>query len=158
LIHNACDALTAIPLGVAFILRSVRGEKIVGLAVVFAILVSAMVALNETIMRFVHPEQLSHLRAFAAAGVIGFLGNEVAAQVRLAAGRRLASAAMIAEGKHALTDGFVSLGWSSARSWSRSVCKSLTRSLPRDHADHPSHHLGVLARGSPRRNRPRVCR
>jgi cation diffusion facilitator family transporter len=110
LIHNAGDALTAIPLGVAFFLRSVRGEKIAGLAVVFAIFVSAMVALYETIMRFVHPEQLSHLWALAAAGVIGFLGNEVAAQVRLAAGRRLASAAMIADGKHARTDGFVSLG------------------------------------------------
>jgi cation diffusion facilitator family transporter len=110
LIHNAGDALTAIPLGVAFFLRSVRAEKIAGLAVVFAIFISAMVALYETIMRFVHPEQISHLWALAAAGVIGFLGNEVAAQVRLGAGRRLASAAMIADGKHARTDGFVSLG------------------------------------------------
>ena len=110
LIHNAGDALTAIPLGIAFFLRSVRGEKIAGLAVVFAIFVSAMVALYETIMRFIHPEQISHLWALAAAGVIGFLGNELAAQVRLSAGRRLASAAMIADGKHARTDGFVSLG------------------------------------------------
>ena len=110
LIHNAGDALTAIPLGIAFFLRSVRGEKIAGLAVVFAIFVSAMVALYETIMRFLHPEQISHLWALAAAGVIGFLGNELAAQVRLGAGRRLASAAMIADGRHARTDGFVSLG------------------------------------------------
>jgi hypothetical protein len=88
----------------------VQGEKIAGLAVVFAIFISAMVALYETIMRFVHPEQLSHLSALAAAGVIGFLGNELAAQVRLGAGRRLPSAAMIADGKHARTDGFVSLG------------------------------------------------
>ena len=110
LIHNAGDALTAIPLGIAFFLRSVRGEKIAGLAVVFAIFVSAMVALFETIMRFLHPEQISHLWALAAAGVIGFLGNELAAQVRLGAGRRLASAAMIADGRHARTDGFVSLG------------------------------------------------
>ena len=110
LIHNAGDALTAIPLGIAFFLRSVRGEKIAGLAVVLAIFVSAMVALYETIMRFLHPEQISHLWALAAAGVIGFLGNELAAQVRLGAGRRLASAAMIADGRHARTDGFVSLG------------------------------------------------
>ena len=110
LIHNAGDALTAIPLGIAFFLRSVRGEKIAGLAVVFAIFVSAMVALYETIMRFLHPEQISHLWALAAAGVIGFLGNELAAQVRLGAGRRLAAAAMIADGRHARTDGFVSLG------------------------------------------------
>jgi cation diffusion facilitator family transporter len=110
LIHNAGDALTAIPLGIAFFLRSVRGERIAGLAVVLAIFVSAMVALYETIMRFIHPEHISHLWALAAAGVIGFLGNELAAQVRLSAGRRLASAAMIADGKHARTDGFVSLG------------------------------------------------
>ena len=92
LIHNAGDALTAIPLGIAFSLRSVRGEKVAGLAVVLAIFVSAMVALSETIMRLVHPEQIAHLWALAAAGVIGFLGNELAAQVRLSAGRRLASA------------------------------------------------------------------
>jgi cation diffusion facilitator family transporter len=110
LIHNAGDALTAIPLGIAFFLRSVRGEKIAGLAVVLAIFVSAMVALYETIMRFIHPQQISHLWALAAAGVIGFLGNEIAAQVRLSAGGRLASAAMVADGKHARTDGFVSLG------------------------------------------------
>jgi cation diffusion facilitator family transporter len=110
LIHNAGDALTAMPLGIAFFLRSVRGETIAGLAVVFLIFVSAMVALYETIMRFVHPQQITHLWALAAAGVIGFLGNEFAARVRLVAGRRLASAAMIADGKHARTDGFVSLG------------------------------------------------
>ena len=109
LIHNAGDALTAIPLGIAFFLRSVRGERIAGLAVVLAIFVSAMVALTRR-SRFIHPEQISHLWALAAAGVIGFLGNELAAQVRLSAGRRLASAAMIADGKHARIDGFVSLG------------------------------------------------
>jgi Co/Zn/Cd efflux system component len=69
LIHNAGDALTAIPLGIAFFLRSVRGEKIAGLAVVSAIFVSAMVALYETIMRFIHPEQITHLWALAARGV-----------------------------------------------------------------------------------------
>jgi len=110
LIHNFGDALTAIPLGIAFFLRSVRGERFAGLAVVLAIFVSAMVALYETVMRFIHPQHLTHLWALAAAGVIGFVGNELAAQVRLSAGRRLASAAMVADGKHARIDGFVSLG------------------------------------------------
>jgi len=110
LIHNFGDALTAVPLGIAFFLRSVRGERLAGLAVVLAIFVSACVALYETVQRFVHPQHLDHLWALAAAGAIGFLGNEVAAQVRLAAGRRLASAAMVADGNHARIDGFVSLG------------------------------------------------
>jgi divalent metal cation (Fe/Co/Zn/Cd) transporter len=110
LIHNFGDALTAIPLGIAFYLRSVRGERLAGVAVVLAIFVSACVALYATIMRFIHPQHLTHLWALAAAGVIGFLGNELAAQVRLRAGRRLASAAMVADGNHARIDGFVSLG------------------------------------------------
>ncbi len=110
LIHNYGDALTAVPLGVAFVLRSFRGEKIAGLFVVFAIFVSACVALYETILRFVHPQTLSHLWVLAAAGIIGFGGNEIAAQVRLHAGRRLSSPALIADGNHARIDGFVSLG------------------------------------------------
>lgn len=110
LIHNYGDALTAVPLGVAFFLRSFRGEKIAGLFVVLAIFVSACVALYETIQRFIHPQTLSHLWILAAAGVIGFIGNEVAAQVRLQAGRRLSSPALIADGNHARIDGFVSLG------------------------------------------------
>jgi divalent metal cation (Fe/Co/Zn/Cd) transporter len=110
LIHNFGDALTAIPLGIAFFLRSFRGEKLAGLAVVLAIFISACVALYETIQRFIHPQRLSHLWVLAAAGVIGFLGNEIAAQVRLRAGRRLSSPAMTADGNHARIDGFVSLG------------------------------------------------
>ena len=110
LIHNFGDALTAVPLGIAFFLRSLRGEKLAGLAVVLAIFVSACVALYETVLRFIHPQHLSHLWALAAAGAIGFVGNELAAHVRLTAGHRLASAAMIADGRHARTDGFVSLG------------------------------------------------
>ena len=110
LIHNFGDALTAIPLGIAFFLRSVRGERFAGLAVVFAIFASACVALYVTITRFIHPQHLTHLWVLAAAGLIGFAGNELAAHVRLSAGRRLASAAMIADGKHARVDGFVSLG------------------------------------------------
>ena len=110
LIHNFGDALTAVPLGIAFFLRSVRGEKLAGLAVVLAIFVSACVALYETIRRFIHPQTLTHLWVLAAAGVIGFVGNELAAQIRLRAGRRLGSAAMTADGNHARIDGFVSLG------------------------------------------------
>src|SRR3990170_2725443 len=83
LVHNFGDAATAIPV---------------------------CVALYETILRFIDPEALSNLGALALAGVIGFLGNEIAAQVRLRAGRRLASPALIADGNHARVDGFVSLG------------------------------------------------
>jgi cation diffusion facilitator family transporter len=110
LIHNFGDALTAIPLGLAFFVRSARGERLAGLAVVLAIFVSALVALGQTIERFVNPRSLTHLWLLAAAGVIGFLGNELAAQVRLRAGQRLQSPALIADGKHARADGFVSLG------------------------------------------------
>jgi divalent metal cation (Fe/Co/Zn/Cd) transporter len=110
LIHNFGDALTALPLGIAFYVRSFRGEKLAGLAVVLAIFVSACVALYETIQRLIHPQQLSHLWVLAAAGIVGFLGNEIAAQVRLRAGKRLSSPAMVADGNHARVDGFVSLG------------------------------------------------
>jgi cation diffusion facilitator family transporter len=110
LIHNFGDALTALPLGIAFYLRSFRGEKLAGLAVVLAIFVSACVALYETIERLIHPQQLSHLWVLAAAGIVGFLGNELAAQVRLRAGKRLSSPALVADGNHARIDGFVSLG------------------------------------------------
>jgi cation diffusion facilitator family transporter len=105
LVHNFGDALTAVPLGVAF-----RLEKLAGLVVVAVIFFSACVALYETVMRFLHPEDLTHLWALAGAGVIGFVGNELAAQVRLRAGHRLSSPALIADGNHARTDGFVSLG------------------------------------------------
>ena len=110
LIHNVGDALTAVPLGIAFIMRSARGEKLAGLAVVLAIFVSACVALWQSIERLVNPQDLSYLWAVAAAGAIGFVGNEIAAQVRLRAGRRLASPALVADGNHARVDGFVSLG------------------------------------------------
>ena len=110
LIHNFGDALTAIPLGIAFVLRSARGERLAGLAVVGAIFISACVALYESIERLVHPQHLSHLWALAAAGVVGFAANEIAARVRLRAGRRLDSPALVADGNHARVDGFVSLG------------------------------------------------
>jgi len=110
LIHNFGDAATAIPLGLAFFFRSVRGERLAGLAVVLAIFASACIALIQTIERFIDPRELSHLWWLAAAGVIGFLGNEIAARIRTRAGERLNSAALVADGNHARVDGFVSLG------------------------------------------------
>jgi cation diffusion facilitator family transporter len=108
-VHNYGDALTALPLGVAFFLRSARGERLAGLAVVLAIAVSACVALYETVQRFIHPQGLTHLGLLALAGVIGFAGNELAARYRLRAGRRLDSPALVADGQHARADGIVSL-------------------------------------------------
>jgi len=110
LIHNIGDALTAVPLGIAFLLRSTRAERIAGLFVVLAILVSALVALYQSMVRLIDPEPLTHLWVLAAAGAIGFIGNEIAAYIRLRAGRRLKSSALVADGYHARTDGLVSLG------------------------------------------------
>jgi cation diffusion facilitator family transporter len=110
LIHNAGDALTAIPVGAAFLLRSRTAERWAGYAVVLAILVSACVALYETVGRLLDPQPLDHLWALAGAGVIGYAGNEVAARVRLRAGHRLESPALVADGNHARVDAFVSLG------------------------------------------------
>jgi cation diffusion facilitator family transporter len=109
LIHNFGDALTAIPLGIAFLLRSFVAERRAGYFVVATIFVSACVAAATAIDRLVHPQTLHDLGALAAAGVIGFVGNEIAAQVRLRAGARLNSPALIADGNHARTDGLVSL-------------------------------------------------
>jgi cation diffusion facilitator family transporter len=110
LIHNFGDALTAVPLGIAFFLRSARGEKAAGYFVVATIFFSACVALVQAVQRLVDPQPLDHLWALAAAGVIGFAGNEIAALIRLRAGKRLISPALVADGYHARTDGFVSLG------------------------------------------------
>ncbi|HET6847285.1 MAG TPA: cation diffusion facilitator family transporter [Gaiellales bacterium] len=109
MIHNFGDALTAVPLGIAFWLRSYRGEKVAGLFVVLAIFISACVALYETIQRLLHPQPLSHLGVLALAGLIGFAGNEIAARVRLRGGERLRSPALVADGNHARADGYVSL-------------------------------------------------
>lgn len=109
LIHNAGDALTALPLGLAFLLRSPVAEKRAGLAVVLAILISAGVAAWQAVERLIHPRSLSDLAVLAAAGAVGFVGNEIAAQVRLRAGRRMESPALVADGLHARIDGFVSL-------------------------------------------------
>jgi len=110
LIHNFGDALTALPLGIAFFLHSARGERAAGYFVVATIFVSACVALWQTIERLIDPQPLSHLGALAAAGAIGFIGNELAALIRLRAGKRLNSPALVADGYHARTDGLVSLG------------------------------------------------
>ncbi len=109
LIHNFGDALTAIPLGIAFLLRSFVAEKRAGYFVVAAIFVSACVALWQSLERLVHPQHLGHLWPLAGAGLVGFAGNEIAAQIRSRAGRRLDSPALIADGAHARIDGFVSL-------------------------------------------------
>ena len=109
LIHNFGDAATAIPLAAAFILRSDRAERGAGLLVVFAIFVSACVAGVEAISRLIHPHEPTHLLALAAAGLIGFGGNWLAAIVRTRAGKALDSPALIADGNHARADSYVSL-------------------------------------------------
>jgi cation diffusion facilitator family transporter len=110
LIHNAGDALTAVPLGVAFALRSRRAEGYAGLFVVAAIFVSALVAGAESIHRLIDPDPPTDLAVLAAAGAIGYLGNWFAAHVRTRAGERLQSPALIADGNHARADGYVSGG------------------------------------------------
>jgi cation diffusion facilitator family transporter len=109
LIHNAGDALTAVPLGAAFLMRSAVAEKYAGYFVVATIFLSACVAFAESVERLINPQDLTHLWALAGAGGVGFLGNEAAAFVRLRAGRRLQSPALVADGNHARTDGLVSL-------------------------------------------------
>jgi cation diffusion facilitator family transporter len=110
LIHNFGDALTALPLGMAFLLRSSRAERYAGLAVVAAIFVSACFAGFFAVEKIISPQPPDHLLALGLAGALGFAGNELAAQVRIRAGYRLNSSALIADGYHARTDGFVSLG------------------------------------------------
>jgi cation diffusion facilitator family transporter len=109
LIHNAGDAATAIPLGIAFALRSARAERWAGLAVVLAIFVSACVAGFEAAHRLIEPAEVTNLPGLAAAGALGFAGNWIAAAIRTRAGRRLDSAALIADGAHARADAYVSL-------------------------------------------------
>lgn len=109
LIHNFGDAATAIPLGIAFALRSVRGERWAGLAVVAAIFVSACVAGYEAVARLVDPQDVHHLGVVAIAGAAGFAGNWLAALIRTRAGERLGSGALVADGAHARADAYVSL-------------------------------------------------
>jgi len=109
LIHNVGDAATAIPLGIAFALRSERAERWAGLAVVLAIFVSACVAGYEAVHRLIEPQEPDALGALAAAGALGYLGNWIAARIRTSAGHRLDSPALVADGNHARADAYVSL-------------------------------------------------
>jgi cation diffusion facilitator family transporter len=119
-LHNYADALTAVPLAIAFIVgrrmatRSYtygygRSEDLAGIFVVVLIALSSAFAGYEAVMRFIHPGDLRHLPVLVVAGVVGFLGNEVVAQYRIRTGRRIGSAALVADGLHARTDGFTSL-------------------------------------------------
>jgi len=110
LIHNVGDALTAVPLAAAFLLRSERAERYAGLTVVAAIFISACVAAYEAFERIINPQAPDRLLVLALAGLVGCSGNLVAAQVRTRAGRRLESPALVADGDHARVDALVSLG------------------------------------------------
>ena len=119
-IHNFSDALTAVPLWIAFLLgRRVatrrytygygRAEDLAGLAIVAVIALSAVTAAWQSIERLINPQPLANLWWVMAAGVIGFLGNEAVAIYRIRVGQRIGSAALVADGVHARTDGFTSL-------------------------------------------------
>lgn len=119
-VHNFSDALTAIPIGIAFVVgRRVanrrytygygRAEDIAGLFVLLTMLASALFALYEAFDRLLDPRDLDHLGWVAVAGVVGFAGNELVAVYRIRVGRRIGSAALIADGLHARTDGLTSL-------------------------------------------------
>lgn len=119
-IHNFSDALTAVPLWVAFAVgrRAAtrrytygygRAEDLAGVFVIGMITLSAIIAGYEAIQRLIHPVAIEHVSWVAAAGVIGFLGNELVAIYRIQIGRRIGSAALVADGLHARTDGFTSL-------------------------------------------------
>ena len=110
LIHNVGDALTAIPLGAAFVLRSESAERGAGMFVVLAILISALTAGVLALERIVHPLAPDHLLALALAGGAVVIGNALAARVRLRGGRRLDSPALVADGQHARSDAIVSVG------------------------------------------------
>jgi cation diffusion facilitator family transporter len=120
-LHNFVDAATALPFWVAFTLgrRQAtrrytygfgRAEDLAGIAIVLTIAASAAVAGYEAAQRLMHPQDVKHLGWVAVAAVAGFLGNEVAAQYRIRTGRRIGSAALVADGLHARTDGLTSLG------------------------------------------------
>jgi cation diffusion facilitator family transporter len=109
-IHNAGDALTAIPLGLAFYFHSKKGERWAGYFIVFLIFISALITLYQVVNRFIHPHTPTHLLAILVAGIAGVIGNEVAAAIRWRAGKRLDSPALIADGNHAKADGYVSAG------------------------------------------------
>jgi cation diffusion facilitator family transporter len=109
LIHNFGDAATALPLGIAFLLRSPRAERMAGLFVVAAIFISACIAGLEAVLRLINPEAPTNLPVVAAAGLAGYAGNLIAARIRTRAGERLGSPALVADGSHARADAYVSL-------------------------------------------------
>jgi cation diffusion facilitator family transporter len=119
-LHNVADALTAVPLAIAFSLGRRaptrrytygygRAEDLAGVAIVLFILASAALAAYEAVRRLIHPQDVDYLAAVAAAGVLGFIGNELVARYRIRVGREIGSAALVADGLHARTDGFTSL-------------------------------------------------
>jgi cation diffusion facilitator family transporter len=119
-LHNVADALTAVPLGIAFVLgrRAAtrrytygygRAEDLAGIVIVAIIAASSILAGYQAIHRLLHPADVSHLLAVAAAALVGFIGNEAVARYRIRVGRRIGSAALVADGLHARTDGFTSL-------------------------------------------------
>ena len=119
-LHNVADALTAVPLGIAFVLgrRAAtraytygfgRAEDLAGIVIVLVILASAVLAGWTAADRFLNPREMTHVPWVFAAGVIGFIGNELVARYRITVGRRIGSAALVADGLHARTDGFTSL-------------------------------------------------
>jgi cation diffusion facilitator family transporter len=119
-LHNAADALTAVPLGVAFVVGRRpptrrytygygRAEDLAGIAIVLAIAASSALAAYAAITRLLHPRHVSDLVAVAVAALIGFAGNELAAIYRIRTGRKIGSAALVADGLHARTDGLTSL-------------------------------------------------
>ncbi len=119
-IHNFADAGTALPLGIAFWLARRkpskrftyglgRAEDLAGLAIVAIILSSAIVACYESVYRLFHPEQVRFVWAIAAAALVGFAGNEIVAVLRIRTGKEIGSAALVADGYHARTDGYTSL-------------------------------------------------
>ncbi|MHB1783053.1 MAG: cation diffusion facilitator family transporter [Acidimicrobiales bacterium] len=119
-IHNFADAFTALPIGVALLIARRpatrrytygfgRAEDLAGLAVLLVIAGSAVIAAWEAVSRIVHPGQVTNLGWVASAGAIGFIGNELAARYRIQVGRQIGSAALVADGHHARTDGFTSL-------------------------------------------------
>lgn len=119
-VHNVADALTAVPLAIAFLVgrrRATRrytygfgrAEDLAGIVVVLVITASAITAGWEAVDRLVTPQPVTHLPLVAVAGVIGFVGNELVARYRIRVGRRIGSAALVADGLHARTDGFTSL-------------------------------------------------
>jgi cation diffusion facilitator family transporter len=107
-IHNAGDALTAVPLAIAFTMRSAVAEKRAGMFVVATIFATALIVGFEAVRRLVDPAPPQHLVALAVAGAVGVLGNTIAAGIRSRAGRRLDSAALVADGDHARADASVS--------------------------------------------------